>query len=116
LDRILELPPGKIYIANALLHLLGLIMLMADYKIHPPQRLFTSSQIILWLIYPLFYSAYSAIRGALTGWYPYPFLDPQHTSSMMAIILICLLLTLSFYLVGLGVVKYNNHCYKEPGF
>lgn len=31
----------------------------------------------LWLIFPAAYLAYSLIRGALIGWYPYPFLDPR---------------------------------------
>lgn len=30
---------------------------------------------ILWLIYPLTYLAYSVIRGAIVGWYPYFFVD-----------------------------------------
>jgi hypothetical protein len=32
----------------------------------------------LWLVvsYPLAWLAFTMIRGALTGWYPYPFLDP----------------------------------------
>jgi hypothetical protein len=28
-----------------------------------------------WLIYPAVYFAYSLIRGAITDWYPYPFID-----------------------------------------
>ncbi|MDQ6780171.1 MAG: Pr6Pr family membrane protein [Candidatus Eremiobacteraeota bacterium] len=28
-----------------------------------------------WLAYPLLYGAYALGRGALTGWYPYPFVD-----------------------------------------
>lgn len=28
-----------------------------------------------WLLYPLIYLLYSLVRGANTGWYPYPFVD-----------------------------------------
>ncbi|HUZ04724.1 MAG TPA: Pr6Pr family membrane protein, partial [Acidobacteriaceae bacterium] len=28
-----------------------------------------------WLIYPVVYFVYCLVRGALTGWYPYPFAD-----------------------------------------
>ncbi len=28
-----------------------------------------------WLVYPLLYSAWIMIHGAITGWYPYPFMD-----------------------------------------
>lgn len=30
---------------------------------------------LLWLIYPLFYLAFVLIRGKLSGFYPYPFID-----------------------------------------
>jgi hypothetical protein len=30
-----------------------------------------------WLVWPAGYAAYALLRGALTGVYPYPFLDPQ---------------------------------------
>jgi hypothetical protein len=29
----------------------------------------------VWLLYPLFYAAYSLIHGAVTGFYPYPFIN-----------------------------------------
>ncbi len=32
-------------------------------------------QPVWWLIWPAGYAAYALGRGALTGWYPYPFLD-----------------------------------------
>lgn len=35
-----------------------------------------SVRVLLWfLIWPVAYFAYSLIRGAVTGWYPYPFVD-----------------------------------------
>lgn len=32
-------------------------------------------QPVWWLIWPAGYAVYALMRGALTGWYPYPFLD-----------------------------------------
>lgn len=32
-------------------------------------------QVIAWQIYPAGYFVYALLRGALNGWYPYPFLD-----------------------------------------
>ena len=29
----------------------------------------------LWMVFPLVYCIYTMIRGGMTGWYPYPFLD-----------------------------------------
>ncbi|GAB4135571.1 MAG: Pr6Pr family membrane protein [Cyanobacteria bacterium J069] len=28
-----------------------------------------------WLIYPVIYSVFTLVRGAITGWYPYPFIN-----------------------------------------
>jgi hypothetical protein len=34
-----------------------------------------SSAAVVWLGYPLVYAAYSLIHGAVTGFYPYPFIN-----------------------------------------
>ena len=35
---------------------------------------------LLWLAWPAAYAVYMLGRGALTGWYPYPFMNPALTS------------------------------------
>jgi hypothetical protein len=35
------------------------------------------TDVILWLIFPLAWIGLTLIRGAVDGWYPYPFLDPD---------------------------------------
>ncbi len=35
-------------------------------------------QPLRWLIWPALFGAYALTRGALTGWYPYPFLNVLH--------------------------------------
>jgi hypothetical protein len=34
--------------------------------------------VLLWLIFPLAWLAFTLIRGAVDNWYPYPFLDPDN--------------------------------------
>jgi hypothetical protein len=36
------------------------------------------TDIVLWLIFPLAWLAFTLIRGAVDDWYPYPFLDPNN--------------------------------------
>ena len=31
---------------------------------------------LLWLAFPLVWTGLTLVRGAIDGWYPYPFLDP----------------------------------------
>ncbi|WP_343046898.1 Pr6Pr family membrane protein [Sphingomonas chungangi] len=52
-----------------------------------------------WLIYPLAYTAWVLIHGAITGWYPYPFMDvgkygARPTAQKMAVI--------ALFFAGLG--------------
>ena len=42
----------------------------------PAVRLPTWRALGAWLVFPIAYLGYTLIHGALTDWYPYPFLDP----------------------------------------
>ena len=59
---------------------------------------------LLWLAFPAVYLGYTIIRGALTGWYPYPFLDPSQTDGYGGVAIWCgaiLVIILGFSLVFL---------------
>jgi hypothetical protein len=38
------------------------------------------------LIYPLAWVAFSLVRGVLTGWWPYPFLDPTGPAGWLGVV------------------------------
>jgi hypothetical protein len=56
-----------------------------------------------WLLYPLLYCGVALLRGALTGWFPYPFLDAAKIGWVLALINAAALATL-FGLLGLIIV------------
>lgn len=68
----------------------------ADKDIHP-------RDVPKWLIWPVLYASYALIRGAVTGFWPYPFLDadklglPHLTLNMAVLVGV-------FWLLGLGLV------------
>lgn len=64
---------------NIVLHYLMPIAVVADWIFFPAQHNVPFKRAVLWLIYPFIYMVYSFIRGAITGWYPYPFLNPTTT-------------------------------------
>jgi hypothetical protein len=70
-------PEGLQKVADVMLHdimpLLYVIFWMAFSR---RLRAFRWKHAFLWLIWPLIYLLYSMVRGQLTRWYPYPFLDP----------------------------------------
>ncbi|MBV7407896.1 Pr6Pr family membrane protein [Maritimibacter sp. DP1N21-5] len=56
-----------------------------------------------WLVWPLAYTIYALLRGMLTGWYPYPFLDlAVLTPAQVAANSVGL--TIAFFLGGLALV------------
>jgi hypothetical protein len=60
---------------NAVVHVLFPIYLVIDWAVDPPGARIGWRRGILWLAYPTLYIVYAFARGALTGWYPYPFFD-----------------------------------------
>lgn len=62
---------------NLQLHYIMPIVVVLDWLYQPQLSKLTWRRIMPWLIFPAFYLCYSLIRGALTGWYPYPFLNPS---------------------------------------
>jgi hypothetical protein len=62
---------------NTVLHYIIPIVVLVDWLIDPPKVRIPYRRAFLWLLLPITYVTYSLIRGAITGWYPYPFLDPS---------------------------------------
>lgn len=60
---------------NIVLHYIIPVAVLVDYIIDRPLRT-DFNKALSWLSLPLAYLAYSLLRGAITGWYPYPFLNP----------------------------------------
>jgi hypothetical protein len=61
--------------ANAVVHYLMPIVIVLDWLIVPPRSRITWGRALRWLIFPVIYFGYTLIRGAIVGWYPYPFLN-----------------------------------------
>jgi hypothetical protein len=61
---------------NTVVHQLMPIAVIADWLIDPPRHRIPIATSLRWLAYPLLWTGYTLIRGAITGWYPYPFLNP----------------------------------------
>jgi hypothetical protein len=58
------------------LHKLFPIVVVADWFVDPPQVRLTIRDALVWLVYPIVWTALTVVRGEVDGWYPYPFLDP----------------------------------------
>jgi hypothetical protein len=68
-------PQGAQALADLILHKLVPILYVGYWLVFEPHGRVRWRAALMWLIYPALYLAYSLVRGAMTGWYPYPFLD-----------------------------------------
>lgn len=61
---------------NVVLHYILPVVMLADWLLVRPRKPIAFRRALVWLVFPVVYLAYSLVRGAATGWYPYPFLNP----------------------------------------
>lgn len=92
---------------NTVLHYIIPIAVLIDYLIDPPKRTLSFRKSLLWLLFPIIYVTYSLIRGALTGWYPYPFLNPATRGYGSIALIVIGLFVLGIVLIW-GVCKWSK--------
>ncbi len=73
--RNIWVPTGLDWLSNALLHYAVPLAALAWWLLLPPRRHIAPTAPLRWLQWPLFYAVYALVRGAITGFYPYPFID-----------------------------------------
>ncbi|MGB4762275.1 MAG: Pr6Pr family membrane protein [Candidatus Saccharimonas sp.] len=88
---------------NTVLHYLIPMAVLVDFLIDRPRRTVSFRTALLWLLFPFTYAIYAFTRGALTGWYPYPFLNPSTNGVGAVIVTVIGLLVLGVALVAIVV-------------
>lgn len=68
-------PTGLQKIVDELLHSIIPVMVIVFWYLYENKSPVKFGQIPQWLIYPLLYLVYVLIRGSLSGFYPYPFIN-----------------------------------------
>lgn len=99
--------------ANFILHRLMPIVLLIDFAIDRPTDRFVYKKTLLWLIPPLAYVSYSLIRGNISKWYPYTFLDPNEVDGYKSVFFYSLGITAGFIFFGYGIY-YICNCRRKP--
>lgn len=72
---------------NTVIHRVMPIALFVDWLMVHPQRYVGYGKALIWSVVPVLYLVYSLVRGALVGWYPYPFLQPAEVGGMAGMLL-----------------------------
>jgi hypothetical protein len=93
---------------NFVLHDLMPCAVVLDWLLDPPSTRLGIRDRVQFLVFPAAYLAYSLIRGAQTGWYPYPFLNPTHVGGYGGVAVYAIGITAIFLLIGWALVIPGN--------
>jgi hypothetical protein len=92
---------------DVVLHKVFPIIVVLDWIIDPPTARLTPRDALIWLVYPLIWTGLTLVRGALGGWYPYPFLDPAN-GGYGQVAIAAVAITIGFVLVSLAIIAIGN--------
>ncbi len=99
-------PQGWQKIADVLLHDLIPLLYVGYWVMFVRKGSLLWKDAFWWLTYPAAYFAYTVLRGAASGWYPYPFLDANALGyarvSANAVMLLGAFLVTGLVLVAIG--------------
>ena len=95
-------------VVNFILHFLLPIVGVIDWIVWPPKNRLPFSVIWLWMIFPAVYSIYTLVRGAVIGFYPYPFFNPSASGGYGGVALYCLAMLVGFFVLSLAVWFLGN--------
>ncbi len=100
-------PVGAQKLADILLHDVVPVTYVLYWLIFVPKAQLRWKHALLWLVYPIAYMAYTLIHGALSAWYPYPFIDAAALGFSRALANGALVL-LVFLALGLAAVALGH--------
>lgn len=96
-------PQGWVLIGTALLHYVVPILYLFWWVAFADKSALTADLPLKWLSFPVGFSGISLVRGAVTGWYPYSFLDVTDLGYAIAL-RNAVMIAMLFLLAGYGLV------------
>jgi hypothetical protein len=100
-------PEGWQFVADALLHYLMPALYLVHWLLFLPKGTLRPRHALVWLAFPVGFAVYSLIHGALSGFYPYPFIDVA-ALGYPAVLRNMAGLTLAFAALGLLLVAVDG--------
>ena len=93
---------------NVVVHMIVPIAGLVDWIAWPPRRRLPFRVTLWWMIWPAVYSIFSVTRGAIDGFYPYPFFNPNVSGGYVGVALWCLVLIVVFFVLAVAVRWIGN--------
>ena len=85
---------------NVVLHYILPIGVLLEWILAPPATKLGVRHLFLCQVFPMAYLVYVLVRGALTTWYPYPFLNPANTGGYPGVVPYALGIAATFFAAG----------------
>ncbi len=96
-------PSGWLLLSDVIVHDLMPPLYLLYWWLATPKGSLRWSQVLAWQSYPAGYFFYVMLRGAVDGWYPYPFLDVK-ALGYAQVLLDAVVVLVAFIVVGLALV------------
>ncbi len=110
--RFLWTPKGWQFIVDELLHTVIPLLFILYWFLFTAKQSLKWKSILPWLIYPSLYCIYILIRGSVSGFYPYPFMDVNILGYNKVFVnvagVVIVFLLLSLMLVGIAKISVSN--------
>lgn len=99
-------PTGVQFLVNELLHSVIPVLFLIYWFLFSPKEKIKIKEVILWLLYPLFYLGFVLSRGLMSNFYPYPFLNISEIGIAQVLINSFLITVVILFVMGiLGVIN-----------
>ena len=93
---------------NFALHYVMPAAIVLDWLVNPPASRLSSKNVFLAMAFPFAYLTYVILRGADTGWYPYPFLNPANVGGYGGVATYALGIAATFVLAAWALLAAGN--------
>lgn len=97
---------------NVVLHYVMPVAVVLDFLLQPPGSRLKLRYLALALAYPAAYLVYVLLRGAVMGWYPYPFLIPANVGGYSGVAMYSVGIFVTFLVVGGALLAVGNRLSK----
>ncbi|WP_334152187.1 Pr6Pr family membrane protein [Microbacterium sp.] len=93
---------------NVVVHMIVPAAGFLDWLIWAPRRRLPFRVVLWWMIWPAVFSIFSVARGAVDGFYPYPFYNPDVSGGYGGVALWCAALVVVFFLLAVLIRWVGN--------
>jgi hypothetical protein len=104
---------GADYLADKLLHVVVPLLAVVGWVAFGPRGRVRGRDVLAALVFPVVWLGYTLVRGAVTGFYPYPFLDVDDRG-YAAVAVACLGIAVLFVALSTVAWKVDGRLGRTP--